>query len=290
LRKSGRRTRLAFSFQVKSLSHLGGVEPATWMRGSGAATFLGVPLEAGESWRNPRTWRSAPQRGGILELTMPVPTPGREGEAPSLVLQELSTQSDLSASAGLPSAGEAQFPTVRGGANRFAGGHMDAERGAGLVGLPAERIRYCYWVRLGFARGSRCSPSGRWAGWRRSPSAAECIVWHIMTLAIVLGTISAFDMPGRQSLIVRMTSTEDLLHAISMNSAIFNGARVVGGFQIRPRAPRRAHTAGRAGRDGRDGIGSGGRHAGVRRQFSACSHGRRFSTYRWRRCRRSDIA
>jgi len=162
---------------------------------------------------------------------MPVPTPGREGEAPSLVLQELSTQSDLSASAGLPSAGEAQFPTVRGGANCFAGGHMDAERGAGLVGLPAERIRYCYWVRLGFARGSRCSPSGRWAGWRRSPSAAECIVWHIMTLAIVLGTISAFDMPGRQSLIVRMTSTEDLLHAISMNSAIFNGARVVGGFK-----------------------------------------------------------
>src|SRR5271165_2537189 len=37
---------------------------------------------------------------------MPVPTPGREGEAPSLVLQELSAQSDLSASAGLPPAGE----------------------------------------------------------------------------------------------------------------------------------------------------------------------------------------
>src|ERR1019366_7095986 len=35
---------------------------------------------------------------GILELTMPVPTPGREGAAPSLVLQQLS--------AGVPPAGE----------------------------------------------------------------------------------------------------------------------------------------------------------------------------------------
>jgi MFS family permease len=53
-------------------------------------------------------------------------------------------------------------------------------------------------------------------------------VWHILALAIVLGTINAFDMPGRQSLIIQMTSKEDLLNAISLNSAIFNGARVVG--------------------------------------------------------------
>jgi hypothetical protein len=40
---------------------------------------------------------------------MPVPTPEREGDAPSLVLQELSTlstPSDLSASAALPEVGE----------------------------------------------------------------------------------------------------------------------------------------------------------------------------------------
>src|ERR1039457_708764 len=52
-------------------------------------------------------------------------------------------------------------------------------------------------------------------------------VWHILALAVVLGTINAFDMPGRQSLIIQMTSKEDLLNAISLNSAIFNGARVV---------------------------------------------------------------
>jgi MFS family permease len=53
-------------------------------------------------------------------------------------------------------------------------------------------------------------------------------VWHILALAMVLGTINAFDMPGRQSLIIQMTSKEDLLNAISLNSAIFNGARVIG--------------------------------------------------------------
>jgi len=53
-------------------------------------------------------------------------------------------------------------------------------------------------------------------------------VWQILTLAVGLGTINAFDMPGRQSLIIEMTSKEDLLNAISLNSAIFNAARVVG--------------------------------------------------------------
>ncbi len=53
-------------------------------------------------------------------------------------------------------------------------------------------------------------------------------VWHILALAGVLGVINAFDMPGRQSLVIQMTSKEDLLNAISLNSAVFNSARVVG--------------------------------------------------------------
>ena len=53
-------------------------------------------------------------------------------------------------------------------------------------------------------------------------------VWHIMVLAVMLGTVNAFDMPGRQSLIIQMTGKEELLNAISLNSAIFNAARVVG--------------------------------------------------------------
>lgn len=53
-------------------------------------------------------------------------------------------------------------------------------------------------------------------------------VWHILALAILLGAINAFDMPGRQSLLIQMTSKDDLLSAISMNSAVFNAARSLG--------------------------------------------------------------
>ena len=47
-------------------------------------------------------------------------------------------------------------------------------------------------------------------------------------LAFVLGTINAFDMPGRQSFIVEMVGKEDLRNAIALNSAVFNSARMVG--------------------------------------------------------------
>src|SRR5579864_2481563 len=53
-------------------------------------------------------------------------------------------------------------------------------------------------------------------------------VWEILTLSIVLGAIMAFDIPGRQSLLIQMTSKDDLLSAISLNSAVFNAARSVG--------------------------------------------------------------
>lgn len=53
-------------------------------------------------------------------------------------------------------------------------------------------------------------------------------VWHILTLAVLLGAINAFDMPGRQSLLIQMTSKDDLLSAISINSAVFNTGRSLG--------------------------------------------------------------
>ena len=53
-------------------------------------------------------------------------------------------------------------------------------------------------------------------------------VWHVLALAGLLGVINAFDMPGRQALVIQMTSKEDLINAISLNSAVFNAARVVG--------------------------------------------------------------
>jgi MFS family permease len=53
-------------------------------------------------------------------------------------------------------------------------------------------------------------------------------VWQVLALAAALGVINAFDMPGRQALVIHMTSQEDLLPAISLNSAVFNSARVLG--------------------------------------------------------------
>lgn len=52
--------------------------------------------------------------------------------------------------------------------------------------------------------------------------------WHILVLAALGGVAMAFDMPVRQAFMVEMTSREDLMNAVSLNSSIVNGARVVG--------------------------------------------------------------
>ncbi|HZQ91825.1 MAG TPA: MFS transporter [Terriglobales bacterium] len=53
-------------------------------------------------------------------------------------------------------------------------------------------------------------------------------VWHIVVLAVLLGVVNAFDVPGRQSFLVEMVGKEDLMNAIALNSSMFNGARIVG--------------------------------------------------------------
>jgi MFS family permease len=52
--------------------------------------------------------------------------------------------------------------------------------------------------------------------------------WFIIIVAALNGLAMGFDMPARQAFTVEMTSREDLLNAISLNSSIVNGARVVG--------------------------------------------------------------
>ena len=53
-------------------------------------------------------------------------------------------------------------------------------------------------------------------------------VWHILSLAVVLGLSSAFDLPGRQVLVARTVDRADLPNAIALNSSIFHGSRVLG--------------------------------------------------------------
>jgi MFS family permease len=52
--------------------------------------------------------------------------------------------------------------------------------------------------------------------------------WHILVLAALGGVAMAFDMPARQAFMVEMTSREDLMNAVSLNSSIVNGSRVIG--------------------------------------------------------------
>jgi MFS family permease len=53
-------------------------------------------------------------------------------------------------------------------------------------------------------------------------------VWEIFLLALFLGACNAFDTPARQSFIVEMVGSEDLMNAIALNSSMFNAARIVG--------------------------------------------------------------
>lgn len=52
---------------------------------------------------------------------------------------------------------------------------------------------------------------------------------QIITLALILGVINAFDMPARQSFVVHMVEKrEDLANAIALNSTMFNASRLIG--------------------------------------------------------------
>src|ERR1700756_4117016 len=62
--------------------------------------------------------------------------------------------------------------------------------------------------------------AGAWAGFAGPV--------FIIVIAMLNGVAMGFDMPARQAFTVEMTSREDLLNAISLNSSIVNGARVIG--------------------------------------------------------------
>ena len=52
--------------------------------------------------------------------------------------------------------------------------------------------------------------------------------WHVGVLALVYGLANVLDMPTRQSFIVELVGKGDLVNAVALNSAAFNGARIVG--------------------------------------------------------------
>jgi MFS family permease len=54
------------------------------------------------------------------------------------------------------------------------------------------------------------------------------VLWMVFCLSVASGIITAIDNPSRQSFYVEMVGEESLTNAVSLNSAAFTGARVIG--------------------------------------------------------------
>lgn len=52
--------------------------------------------------------------------------------------------------------------------------------------------------------------------------------WHVFFLAIFAGMVQTFEMPARQSFLTEIVGREDLSSAVALNSALVNGARIIG--------------------------------------------------------------
>ncbi|HET7676561.1 MAG TPA: MFS transporter [Candidatus Limnocylindrales bacterium] len=53
-------------------------------------------------------------------------------------------------------------------------------------------------------------------------------VWQVWLLAALLGLVNAIEMPVRQAFVMEMVGREDVANAVALNSAVFNGSRIVG--------------------------------------------------------------
>ena len=53
-------------------------------------------------------------------------------------------------------------------------------------------------------------------------------LWHVYVFAGLMGCISAFDAPVRQTFVAELVGDEDLPNAIALNSTLFNSARLIG--------------------------------------------------------------
>jgi MFS family permease len=53
-------------------------------------------------------------------------------------------------------------------------------------------------------------------------------LWHVYLLAFLLGCVTAFDAPARQTFVSDLVVEADLPNAVALNSASFNAARTIG--------------------------------------------------------------
>lgn len=53
-------------------------------------------------------------------------------------------------------------------------------------------------------------------------------IWHVYVVAFILGLITVVDNPSRQAFVIEMVGRADVANAVSLNSATFNSARIIG--------------------------------------------------------------
>ncbi len=53
-------------------------------------------------------------------------------------------------------------------------------------------------------------------------------LWEVYAFAFALGVVSAIDMPVRQTFISEIVDEKQIPNAVALNSASFNGARLIG--------------------------------------------------------------
>jgi MFS family permease len=58
--------------------------------------------------------------------------------------------------------------------------------------------------------------------------AGSAHLWEVYLLSLLLGVVNMFDNPARQTFVIEMVGKADLSNAVSLNSIVMNGARVIG--------------------------------------------------------------
>ena len=53
-------------------------------------------------------------------------------------------------------------------------------------------------------------------------------LWHVYLFAFLLGCVTAFDSPARQTFVAELVGDSDLSNAVALNSTSFNAARMIG--------------------------------------------------------------
>ncbi|NBD08782.1 MFS transporter [Corallococcus silvisoli] len=54
------------------------------------------------------------------------------------------------------------------------------------------------------------------------------LLWHVYVFAFLLGCVTAFDAPARQTFVSELVGEEDLSNAVALNSTSFHAARMIG--------------------------------------------------------------